>query len=139
MDPNPTSNAGLPEHNETLLTRDTLLMLLADLSSRILVLFHHPIRLVVHGGAAMLLHPGLYAQPGSRRRDTRDVDYIHRAFVEEWRQFGMLDAGERLQCCINATALQFNLGKDWMNAHADIALPMATEYVLVIGFPTLPY
>jgi len=77
----------------------------------------------------MLLHPGLYAQPGSRRLDTRDVDYIHRAFVEEWRQAGYPDAGERLQYCINATAAYFKLGKDWMNAHADIALPMANECV----------
>jgi hypothetical protein len=124
-----TKNTGcvIPEHNETLLTRDMLLTVLADISPRILTLFQRPIRLVVHGGAAMLLHPGLYAQPGSLRRDTRDIDYIHRSFVEEWRQVGMLDAGERLQCCIDATAMKFGLGKDWMNAHADIALPMANE------------
>ena len=122
-------NAGspLPEQNETLLTRTMLLTLLDDLSGRVLSFFPRPIRLVVHGGAAMLLHSGLYAQPGSKRCDTRDIDYIHRSFVEEWRQAGMLDAGERLQCCIDATAVKFKLGRDWMNAHADIALPMANE------------
>jgi hypothetical protein len=101
--------------------------ILTDLSSRILAVFRCPIRLVVHGGAAMLLHSGLYAQPGSRRVDTRDVDYIHRSFVEEWRPFGMTDAGERLECCIAATAAKFKLGKDWMNCQADVALPILTE------------
>jgi hypothetical protein len=124
-----TGMPGMPDHNDTLLTRELLITLLKDLSVRILGVFPCPIRLVVHGGAAMLLHPGLYAQPGSRRLDTRDVDYIHRAFVEEWRQAGYPDAGERLQYCINATAAYFKLGKDWMNAHADIALPMANECV----------
>ena len=112
-----------------------ILTLLRDLSTRILTLFKRPVRLVVHGGAAMLLHPGLYNQPGCQRRDTRDIDYIHRSFVEEWRQLGVLDAGERLQRCIDQTAHKFNLGKDWMNAHADIALPMANESV----FSRIPF
>jgi hypothetical protein len=119
--------AQLPEHNEKLLTRENLINILADFSSRIFQLFQSPIRLVVHGGAVMLLHPGLYAQPGSSRRATRDVDYIHRSFVEEWRRVGMHDAEAKLQSCIYATAQKFQLGTDWMNAHADVALPMAQE------------
>lgn len=93
-------------------------------------------RLVVHGGACMLLHPGLYslskqqqqASPGLvSRTKTRDVDYIHRGFMAEYSPH-IPDAAERLQDCIRATAARFQLGADWMNSDADIALPMAKEY-----------
>jgi hypothetical protein len=118
------SQRNLPEHNNVLFTQEMLLTVLRDLSTRILQLFSGPIRLVVHGGAVMLLHP---AHKGSRH-GTRDVDYIQRSFISEQRDwFKVYDAGSRLQMCINATASQFGLGKDWMNAHADVALPMAYE------------
>lgn len=93
-------------------------------------------RLVVHGGACMLLHPGLYAlsmqqQSASpsmaARTKTRDVDYMHRGFIAEYGQNRIPDAAERLRECIQATARRFNLGADWMNSDADIALPMAHE------------
>lgn len=61
------------------------------------------------------------------RTITRDVDYIHRSFVTEYAAHGFPDAGERLQRCIRATAVQFRLGADWMNSDADVALPMAAE------------
>lgn len=155
----------LPEHNDVLLTRSRLITVLNDVSENILAAFGRPVRLVVHGGAVMLLHPGLYkhcddaptapipaattdaaypkpgtppgsepsgappasAAPTSRRSSTRDVDYIARAFAAEWRAAGMPDAEARLQRCIDTTARRFGLGRDWMNAHADVALPMATE------------
>jgi hypothetical protein len=118
------SQRNLPEHNNVLFTQEMLLTVLRDLSTRILQLFSGPIRLVVHGGAVMLLHP---AHKGSRH-GTRDVDYIQRSFISEQRDwFKVYDAGSRLQMCINATASQFGLGKDWMNAHADVALPMAYD------------
>jgi hypothetical protein len=94
------------------------------------------IRMVVHGGACMLLHPGLYSLsqqqqqmiPSSpRRTTTRDVDYIHRSFVAELASCGMPDAAVKLQECIKTTARYFRLGADWMNSDADIALPMAHE------------
>ena len=99
-------------------------------------------RLVVHGGACMLLHPGLYklskqqqlSSPGLvSRTKTRDVDYIHRGFMAEYGPH-IPDAAERLKDCIQATAARFNLGADWMNSDADIALPMAKECVFYI-FP----
>lgn len=119
--------APLPENNEVLLTREKLKIILNDLSGRIQTTIGRPVQLIVHGGAVMLLHKGLYNQPGSKRHDTRDVDYIHRSFVEEWKSRGIPDAGDRLQACIDATARAYGLGRDWMNAHADVALPMATE------------
>lgn len=61
------------------------------------------------------------------RHSTRDVDIISRSFVAEQRAYGIYDADTRLQTCINATAARFQLGMDWMNAHADVALPMAVE------------
>jgi hypothetical protein len=97
----------------------------------------------------MLLHPGLFnlalqqhhlaasapsAAPNNtlpRRTSTRDVDYIKRSFAAEWQRIGINDAVERLQSCIMSTARHFRLGADWMNSDADIALPMANEYVLI--------
>jgi len=134
----------------------------------------HCIRLVVHGGACMLLHPQLYAlseqqaavfartrgggyassgdqqnndNMGQRRTMTRDVDFIARGFISEyggvWVRGGSsssysngkgrgMSAQERLRGCIHETAVMFELGEDWMNADADVALPMAYEYVPVI-------
>ena len=70
----------------------------------------------------MILHPQLVC-----RSDTRDVDYLHRSFESEWLARGVSDAGPRLITCIKATARAFRLGTDWMNACADVALPMARE------------
>ena len=56
-----------------------------------------------------------------------------RAFVQEYGTVGgvraVADAEKRLTRCIEETARKFELGKDWMNAHADVALPMAYECV----------
>jgi len=118
------------------------------------------IRLVVHGGACMLLHPQLYTlseqqasvfatrgdpenmNMGQRRTTTRDVDFIARGFLAEYGRVWTrgsasvgrggekgrgMDAKERLRACIHETAVSFGLGEDWMNADADVALPMAYE------------
>ena len=147
--PSPPLDAPIPPRNEVELTRDRLITLLTHFSTLIPSRFNgRPVRLVVHGGACMLLHPGLYnlavqqhhtlaaiAAPNSpysilpQRTTTRDVDYILRSFVAEWQQLGIMDAKERLQSCIQSTARQFHLGADWMNSDADIALPMAKESV----------
>ncbi len=114
----------MQEHNEVPLNRSLLLSALHDLSARLFQSFGAAVHLVVHGGAVMVLHQSL----SSYRRDTRDVDYCHRSFISEWEQRrGVLDAGNRLHSCIAATAHTFRLGADWMNAHADVALPMALE------------
>ncbi|EIW78022.1 hypothetical protein CONPUDRAFT_84249 [Coniophora puteana RWD-64-598 SS2] len=110
-------------HNEVPLTREMLIDLLGDMSEQIRLVFGCKIRLFVHGGAVMILHPSLSQQ--SRRRTTRDVDYIRRAFGHEWRKMGIHDAETKLQICINATALRFRIGSDWMNADPDVALPFA--------------
>ncbi|KAH7907595.1 hypothetical protein BJ138DRAFT_1014245 [Hygrophoropsis aurantiaca] len=112
-------------HNEVQLSRSMLLDLLQDLSSRILQVFGCPIRLFIHGGAVMILHPSL--STSSTRRTTRDIDYIKRAFGHEWRKLGVYDAEDKLQSCINATAKQFHIGSDWMNADPDVALPFARD------------
>jgi len=100
-----------------------LIMILNDLSVRLLKVFSHPIQLVVHGGAVMILHPTLASS--TTRRTTRDVDFIKRSFVMEMCKSGVFDAEARLQSCIDATAAKYHLGSDWFNAHADVALPMA--------------
>jgi hypothetical protein len=97
---------------------------LTDLSERLYHSFRRQVRLVVHGGAVMVLYPSF-----CHRESTQDVDYIHRSFVSEYRALGYMDAEERLRRCIAETALRFNLGADWMNDHADVALPMAFECV----------
>ena len=95
-------------HNNVQLTRKMLLDLLDDLQQRVLQVFGSQIRLFVHGGAVMLLHPLLSTT--STRRTTRDVDYIRRAFGHEWRKKGVHDAEDRLQSCIDATAHRFRVG-----------------------------
>jgi len=112
----------LPLHNDVQLDRQLLLTVLYDLSTRLLQYFRRTVRLVVHGGAIMVLHPRLASRPS-----TRDVDYNHRSFELEWQRLGVPDAGARLRKCIADTALRFNLGADWMNACADIALPMSRD------------
>jgi len=110
----------VPEHNHVLLNNQFLNRVLDDLSDRLLHYFGQTVRLVIHGGAVMVLHKNLLC-----RKDTRDVDYLHRSFETEWKRRGVKDAGDRLNTCIAATAERFGLGLDWMNAHADVALPMA--------------
>jgi hypothetical protein len=134
--------ATIPPRNEQELTRKALLKVLDYFSQLVLQYFSgRPIRLVVHGGACMLLHEGLYklslqqhemSPHLPRRTTTRDVDYIHRSFVAEMAASGMPDAAPRLAECIKGTARKFNLGLDWMNSQADIALPYAYEYVALL-------
>jgi hypothetical protein len=119
-------------HNEVLLNRDILIMVLNDLSARLFKVFGHPIQLLVHGGAVMILHPTLASS--TTRRTTRDVDFIKRSFIAEMRKAGVYDAEARLQLCINATAAEFRLGTDWFNADADVALPMAQKFVPISSF-----
>ncbi|KAJ3927153.1 MAG: hypothetical protein NXY57DRAFT_904456 [Lentinula lateritia] len=131
---------GLPR-NDVELSREMLQIILEHLSTVIASEFSGiPIRLVAHGGACMLLHPGLYelanrkqmyhisrGENPSRRTTTRDVDYIHRSFVAESESRGIINAGERLKKCIQVTAQKFQLGADWMNSDADVALPMSID------------
>jgi len=117
----------LKELNDVPLTRKLLTQALYDLSERLYHSFKRQVRLVVHGGAVMVLHPSL-----SHRESTQDVDYLHRSFVSEYRALGFPDAGQRLRTCIAETAHKFVLGADWMNDHADVALPWALECVVTL-------
>lgn len=112
----------MEHYNNVLLDEKLLKTVLTYLSLRLYEKFGTTVRLVIHGGAVMVLHPSL-----SSRKNTRDVDYCHRSFLSHWQKRGVLDAGERLTLCIAETARAFKLGGDWMNAHADVALPMAYE------------
>ena len=115
----------VPDVNDVPLTRKVLTRALSDLSERLYYSFRCQVRLVVHGGAVMVLHPSF-----SHRESTQDVDYIHRSFVSEYRALGFPDAEQRLRTCIADTAYKFGLGADWMNDHADEALPWALECVM---------
>ncbi|KAJ8474556.1 hypothetical protein ONZ45_g15906 [Pleurotus djamor] len=138
----------IPDKNNVEMNREMLLRVLDHFSTVIPVYFdNRPVRLVVHGGACMLLHPKLYPLTQSppmsqslfvgddgrpipipaKRTATRDVDYIDRSFAAEWKKQGVVDATERLKKCIRITASQFGLGADWMNSDADVALPMASD------------
>ncbi|KAF8190649.1 hypothetical protein K438DRAFT_1591904, partial [Mycena galopus ATCC 62051] len=134
------SFAGVPQRNDRSLDRDALIHTLNFFSTLIPARFGNgrQIRLVIHGGAVMLLNEDLARlaaatarSDGGRakqRTTTRDIDYIARSFSSEWAQrYGMFDANDRLKQCIFETALQFGLGADWMNSDADVALPMATD------------
>jgi len=97
---------------------------LSDLSERLYCSFRHQVRLVVHSGTVMVLHPS-----SSYCESTQDVDYIHWSFVSEYKALGFPDVEQRLRTCIMETACKFSLGADWMNDHADVALPWALEHV----------
>jgi len=142
-----------PQHNTRELTREMLLAVLNHFSTLLPNKFNNmPVRLVVHGGACMLLHPdldrlasqtppfllsprwspGAPLQPDApdvKRTQTRDVDIIARSLDLEWHHLGIFDPFDRLKDCIASTARRFGLGLDWMNADADVALPMALECV----------
>jgi len=137
MSPHHTNNNSLllPEHNTVPITYDLLVLILADFSKRILKRFGRQIRLVIHGGAVLLLHPTL--RRIHARHSTRDLDYISRSFVAEWMALGVPDASAMLQECIDATARRFRLGRDWANSDADVALPMAPD-ALGLGPPYDP-
>lgn len=110
-----------PDHNEVLLNREFLTTVLTYLAGRLYYFFgKQTVHLVVHGGVVMVLHQRLAC-----RDATRDVDYCHRSFVAEWRHRGIPDAEARLHLAIHETAVRFDLGADWMNAHADVALPLS--------------
>ncbi|KAJ7769036.1 hypothetical protein B0H14DRAFT_2402574, partial [Mycena olivaceomarginata] len=128
-----------PQRNNRSLDRDALISILDFFSNLIPARFGNgrQIRLVVHGGAVMLLNAELARLAAAtaatdarakQRSTTRDIDYIARSFSSEWAQrYGVVDANDRLKQCIFETALQFGLGADWMNSDADVALPMATD------------
>ena len=52
-------------------TRELLTQALSDLSERLYCSIRREVRLVVYGGAVMVLHPSFF-----RRESTQDVDYI---------------------------------------------------------------
>lgn len=142
-----------PQHNTRELTREMLLAVLDHFSTLLPNKFNNmPVRLIVHGGACMLLHPdldrlasqtppfllsprwspGAPLQPDApdvKRTQTRDIDIIARSLDQEWHHLGIFDPFDRLKDCIASTARRFGLGLDWMNADADVALPMALECV----------
>jgi hypothetical protein len=119
----PTAPALKPV-NDIPLTRTLLKQVLSDLSERLYCSFRQQVRLVVHGGAVMVLHPHF-----THRESTQEVDYIHRTFALEYGELGFPDAEQRLRVCIAETAFRFNLGANWINDHADVALPWALECV----------
>ncbi|KAN0111862.1 hypothetical protein V8E52_008068 [Russula decolorans] len=122
MDVSARSAPILKPVNDIPLTRALLKRVLSDFSERLYRSFRRQVRLVVHGGAVMVLHPSF-----THRDSTQDVDYIHRSFAKEYRALGFQDAEQRLRGCIAETACKFNLGADWMNDHADVALPLALD------------
>jgi hypothetical protein len=110
--------------NDVPLTRDLLIEVLSDLSERLYHSFRRQVRLVVHGGSVMILHPAFQCSGY-----TQDIDYIHRSFVRVYTALGFWDAEQRLRTCIEMTAYHFKLGADWMNHHADMMLPWAVKWV----------
>ncbi|KAJ7203856.1 hypothetical protein GGX14DRAFT_501374, partial [Mycena pura] len=138
--PSPASVfGGVPQRNNRTLDRAALVEALDHLSQLVPTRFRNgqQVRLVIHGGAVMLLNTELAAlaaataaaDRAAQRSTTRDIDYLARSFAAEWARYGVFDADQRLKQCVYETAAHFGLGADWMNSDADIALPMATDPV----------
>ena len=127
-----TPKVSLKKTNDIPLTREFLLVVLGDLSTRIQLYFGSmaPVNLVIHGGSVMVLHNELES-----RQYTLDIDYCHRGFVAEWTRRGLYDADARLRKCIAETAERFDLGEDWMNDHADVVLPYTRRCVANVCLP----
>ncbi|THH26877.1 hypothetical protein EUX98_g7311 [Antrodiella citrinella] len=111
--------------NDIALTPDFLPVVLSDLSLRIEKYFGNigPVEIVIHGGAAMVLHKDI-----TTRKQTFDVDYLHRAFEMHWKKHvGLCDAGARLRKCILETGDYFRLGRNWMNSVGDKSIAHAFD------------
>ncbi|TFK22511.1 hypothetical protein FA15DRAFT_517106 [Coprinopsis marcescibilis] len=129
----PGARKEIPKRNEVPFNREGLIPILEFFSQCVGAAFNNrQIRLVVHGGACMLLHDMLHRLSTQQhqlhptlphRTSTRDVDYIHRSFLTEMAQQGVLDAEAKIKDCIRRTAETCGLGLDWMNSDADVALP----------------
>jgi hypothetical protein len=135
-------------HSEVQLSKNFLLTLLTELSILVIQEFSHQIRLLIHGGTVMILHPNL--STSSSQWTTRDIDYICCAFGHEWWKQGIYDTEECLQHYINAVATKFCIGyvnpstlsctghlsihaphsTSWMNANPNIALPFTHKWVI---------
>jgi len=89
--PPPPLVPALKDVNYVPLTRKVLTQAHSDLSERLYRSFRRQVRLVVHGGAVMVLHPSF-----SHCESTQDVDYIHRSFVSEYKVLGFPDAEQQL-------------------------------------------
>ena len=119
------ADPGLDDVNDVPLTRKLLKQALFDLSERLYRSFRRQVRLVVHGGAVMVLHP-LF----SHRKSTQDVDYIHRSFVSEYRALGFSRYTTTTPTPYHGDRSKVGLGADWMNDHADVALSWTLECVM---------
>ena len=101
---------------------------LDDLSRRLYSRFGFAVRLLIYGGAHLVLQ-----QLFKSRDVAEDVNYSSRAFTYEISNRGYQGrenmAAEMLRSCIENTARKFELTSYWMNSESDIFLPMTTEYV----------
>ena len=122
--PPPTVPA-LKDVNDVPLHPKLLTQAPSDLSERPYCSFRCQVRLVVHGEAVMALHPA-FSHPRAPKTSTTS----YRSFVSEYCALGFPDADQRLRTYIAETTRKFGLGADWMNDHADVALPWALECVM---------
>ena len=102
--------------------RTYLKTVLDNLSKRLFKTFGFTIRLVVHGGALMILHPGLRC-----REHTSEVDYFRQIFLKEMASRGIRRAGLRLDTCVSDTAFAFGLRADWMDGGQNLSLTSVME------------
>ena len=89
---------GLEDMNDVPLTRKLFKQALSNLYERLYCSFRRQVRLVVHGGAAKVLHPSV-----SHHESSQDVEYTHRSFVSEYRTLGFPNTEQGLRPCVAAT------------------------------------
>ena len=98
------------------------------LSGRLHSYFGYSVRLIIHGGALLLLQQQF---PCDVRQGTEDVNFFMRAFVADVANSGFDPEGSYarglLYYAIEETARHFDLDRSWMNALDDIYLPTTTE------------
>ncbi|TRM62024.1 hypothetical protein BD626DRAFT_458997 [Schizophyllum amplum] len=118
-----------PPPNSVPLTPSILRALLTHLDARLPQVFgDRTVTLVVHGGAAILLHPEVALEEQTpRRASTRDVNYLGTTFASEWRGRGVPDAERFLHWAAHEAAARVGVGSDWLNASADTMCPQYTD------------
>ena len=113
----------LKDVNDIPLTRALLTQGFSDLPDRLYCSFRRQMRLVVHGGAVMVLRPSFSHHESTQGRRLHPTVPSYPSIAPSGFPMQIND----FQTCIAETAREFGLGADWMNDHADVALSWATR------------
>ena len=103
--------------------RKLLTQALSDMSERLYSSFQRQVRLVVHGGAVIVLRPSFSHRESTQGRRLHPTAPSYPSIAPSVFPMQFND----FQTCFAETTRKFGFGADWMKDHADVALPWATR------------